>query len=243
MLYNGIPYVSQIKSERFGNLAHFRTKIKLIKGVPVNGSVMFNFGDSSYKVPVSKILPCLWDESWIGHLWGYAINGSLVFFPKVIIEIRGARVKYQDCSIENGSASVIYLDQQYNIAYYVKTSWKKSKIKSEVIDQYKLLNLLEKPIYIFFYNGTFKVFKAGRINFKYSTLLATANNSTSVFVSPSFRYSNMASPFISANATPSASNETNVTSPGREQREFWLLAVMLFAVAITCLLCRKGKKG
>jgi len=225
------------------NLAHFRTKIKLIKGVPVNGSVIFNFGDSSYKVPVSKILPYLWNESWIGHLWGYNMNGSLVFFPKVIIEIRGANVKYQDCSIENGSASVIYLDQQYNITYYVKTSWKKSKIKSEVIDQYKLLHLLKKPLYIFFYNGTFKAFKACRINFKYSTVLATANNSTSVFVNPSFCYSNMASPFVSVNATSSASNETNVTSPGREQREFWLLAVIVFAFVIPYLLCRKGKKG
>ncbi len=223
------------------NLAHFRTKTKLVRGVPVNGSVMFNFGDSSYKVPVSKILPYLWDESWIGHLWGYNMNGSLIFFPKVIIEIRGANVKYQGCSIENGSASVMYLDQQYNITYYVKASWKKSKIKSEVIDQHRLLHLLKKPLYIFFYNGTFKAFKAGRIDFKYSTVLATTNNSTSVFVNPSFYYSNMISPFVSANTTYPHAEGTSVASHRQDKHEFWLLAVIIFAVAVICLLCRNRK--
>ena len=225
------------------NLAQFRTKTKLVRGVPVNGSVLFSFDEIVYKVPVSEILPYLWDESWIQHLRGYNLNGSLIFFPELIIEITGAGVQYQDCSIENGSASVIYLDQQYNITYYVKTSWKKSKIKNEVIDQYNLLNLLEKPIYIFFYNGTFKPFEVGKINLEYSTVLSTENNSTSVFVSPSFYYSNTAPPFISANVAYSHSKGTNVTSPRQDKHEFWLLAVMLFAVAITCLLCRKGKKG
>ena len=71
------------------NLVRFRTKTKFVKGVPVNGSILFNFGESIYKVPVSEILPYLWDKSWIRHLWGYNMNGSLIFLPKVIIEIRG----------------------------------------------------------------------------------------------------------------------------------------------------------
>ena len=224
------------------NLPQFRTKTKLVRGVPVNGSVLFSFEETVYKVPVSEISPYLWDESWIQHLWGYILNGSLIFFPELIIEITGERVEYHDCSIQNGSVSVLHLDQRYNITYYVKASWKRSKLKNEMVDQSRLLNLLEKPIYIFFYNGTFKAFEVGRINLEYSTVLSTENNSTSVFVSPSFYYSNTAPPFISANVTCSPSKETNVASPSQDQRKFWLLAMIVFAVVIPYLLCRKRKK-
>ncbi len=223
------------------NLVRFRTKAKLVKGVPVNDSILFNFGKSAYKVPVSEILPYLWDKSWVEYLWGYEINDSLIFFPRITLEIRGANFRYQNCSIENGSVAVIHLIQGYNVTYYIKTSWKRSKIKSEVIDQYELLHLLKKPIYIFFYNGTFKAFKVGGINCRYFTVLATANNSTSVFISPSFYYSNMVSPFGSANATYSHSKGANVTFPRQDKHEFWLLAAILFTVAITCLLCRNRK--
>ncbi|WP_456394855.1 hypothetical protein [Thermococcus sp.] len=104
------------------NLVRFRTKTKFVKGVPVNGSILFNFGKSTYKVPVSKILPYIWDKSWVEYLWGYEINGSLIFFPRITLEIRGANFRYQNCSIENGSVAVIHLIQKYNVTYYIKTS-------------------------------------------------------------------------------------------------------------------------
>lgn len=79
------------------NLARFKSKGRLVSGLHENGFLGFDFGNESYKVSLSEILPYLWDEGWIDYLSGYRLNGSLVFFPAVTIEITGADVKCVDC--------------------------------------------------------------------------------------------------------------------------------------------------
>ncbi len=221
------------------NLAQVKARTKLTKGIIENGSVLFNFSDGTYRIPVPEILPYLWDKSWVEHLWGYKLNGNLVFFPRIIIEIKGASARYQNCFIENSSVPVIYLTQKYNVTYYVKTSWKRLEVKSELTGQRELLQLLKKPLYVFFYNGTFKAFKVGKIDFGYSTVLTASNDTTSVFIRPRFYYSNMAPPFASANATHSRT--INITSCRQDKYEFWMLALILFVSIIACLLRRKQK--
>jgi len=58
-----------------------------------------------------------------------------------------ARVKVRTKLIRgipvNGS---VLVDQKYNITYYIKTSWKRSKIKSEIMNQYKLLHFIKMEL-------------------------------------------------------------------------------------------------
>ena len=220
------------------NLARTKVRVKLVEGIIENNSVLFTFGDGIYRIPVPEVLPYLWDKSWVEHLWGYELNGNLVFFPRIIIEITGANVSHQNCSFEGGNAARVYLNQNYNVTYYVKASWKRSEVKSELMNQHELLQLLKKPLYVFFYNGTFKAFKAGRIDFEYSAIMTASDNATLVFVRPRFYYSNFAPAIVTlpteANGTVSSRvsqeiTDLHVTAPVRRGNGLgtWLCLVVL----------------
>ena len=225
------PFCPELNLNLSKNLAHFKTVAELARGVPSNGYLIFNFGKSSYEVPISEILPYLWDESWIGNMWGYKINNTLIFFPKVIIEIKGYSVRYQNCFVENSSVAVISLDQSYNVTYYVKDSWKRSRIGSRILNQRELRHLLAKPFYIFIYNGTFRALRVGRINFEYFTASVNSSNSTLVFVRPQFYYSNLAPIKIGVTNTNSGEIGGN-TSPSWSGGVFWCPTALIIIITV-----------
>lgn len=213
------------------NLAHFKSKGRLVSGLHEDGFLVFDFGNESYKVPLSEILPYLWDESWIDYLSGYSLNGRLVFFPAVTIEITGADVKCVDC-VPGESVASVRFKQLYNVTYYTRnsgTTWKRSIIKSEVLDQAGLLSFLERPIYVFFYNGTLHAFETGKVQLEYSTATANEGNLTRVLVVPRFHYSNLAAPVVSNGNTFSCGDLK--TTDQSDLCWFWSL-VVIFVLAV-----------
>ncbi len=180
-----------------------------IRGRITGGYLMFSEGNRTYKIPLSRIKPYLWEVNMNEYIVGYFVHGGVIFFPEVKISAYEASVNY---SIENyteyGEGIEVRVGGIYNLTFYKKSfneygipSWK--SFRTVTISWYKLKQLVKKPLYVFFYDGRkLKAFPVMRVRMD---VVAKRVSSNGIKVLTTYTFRNIAEKLRQAK-TPETSN-------------------------------------
>ncbi len=189
-------------------LSRILTKLKR-STVPVFGNhngdyVVFSFSNITYKVPVKELSPYLWSEDLVDNLVAFSYEDGIVIVPAAKIDV----VERNFTVIKKPGRHIGTTLLDFNFTYWLSYryplylngtidgvfKWRRGE-KRDLITWEELLQMFNKPLYIFYFDGeSLKPYPLLRI--KISLKLKEFK------LSPKYEFKNLAPSYVVSSVSP-----------------------------------------